>query len=63
MHMDEFIDELLCVCSIILPQLQKQYILQGAEQSSLVLMLWKKRWMMQNLVRRRKMSTSPRRND
>ncbi|NXM47162.1 PR38A factor, partial [Gymnorhina tibicen] len=35
MHVDEFIDELLHeerVCDIILPRLQKRYILEGAEQ-------------------------------
>ncbi|NXS16822.1 PR38A factor, partial [Mystacornis crossleyi] len=35
MHMDEFIDELLHeerVCDIILPRLQKRYVLEGAEQ-------------------------------
>ncbi|NXC54704.1 PR38A factor, partial [Aleadryas rufinucha] len=35
MHVDEFIDELLheeCVCDIILPRLQKRYVLEGAEQ-------------------------------
>ncbi|NWY41783.1 PR38A factor, partial [Sylvia atricapilla] len=35
MHVDEFIDELLheeCVCDIILPRLQKRYVLEEAEQ-------------------------------
>ncbi|KAM4790023.1 pre-mRNA-splicing factor 38A-like [Cyanocitta cristata] len=35
MHVDEFIDELLHeerVCDIILPRLQKRYVLEGAEQ-------------------------------
>ena len=35
MHVDEFIDELLHserVCDIILPRLQKRYVLEEAEQ-------------------------------
>ncbi|KAL2310447.1 hypothetical protein Nmel_002101, partial [Mimus melanotis] len=60
MNMDELIDELLHeegACDIILPHLQKQNVLEKLSSWSLVSVLWKNTWMVQNLVRRRKMKS------